>query len=72
MLAKLDAWLKCRSCIAWVAFRIVVGGLVALGLYAWLGVWFMRSVKLGLAQAFMCVLVLAHELGLLRPRRRAH
>lgn len=67
-LARLDSALRKRSVVAWVAFRAVTGSLVALGLYAWLGVWFERSIWLGASQAALCGLVLAHELGLLSRR----
>lgn len=65
MLAKLDASLHARSWVAWVLFRTVAGLLVAIGLFAWVGVWFQRGFWLGVAQAAICVFVLAEEIGIL-------
>lgn len=69
MLAELDAALRRRSTVVWVAFRIVAGLLLALGLFVWVGLWFRRNFWAGMAQAVLCVIVLAHEAGILGSRR---
>jgi hypothetical protein len=68
VLSRLDAALHRRSLVAWIIFRAIAGLLVAVGLLAWLGVWFERHFWLGAAQAAMCVLVLARELDILPHR----
>jgi hypothetical protein len=70
MLVRLDAALRARSFVAWCVFRGVCGFLVAVGLFAWCGVWFQRHPWAGAAMAFNCTLVLAHELGLIGQARR--
>lgn len=68
MLLAWDAALRRRSVVAWCAFRIVCGGLVALGLFAWLAVWFKRNPWAALAMAVGCATNLASELGILSNR----
>lgn len=65
-LRRVDAALRRRSAIAWMTFRVFAGTLAALGLFCWIGLWFQRGFWLGVAQALMCIMVLANELGLLR------
>jgi hypothetical protein len=69
-LSRIDSALRRRSTVAWIAFRAVAGFLAAVGLFAWVGVWFQRGFWLGVSQAVMCSLVIAHECGLLRRRGR--
>lgn len=69
MLAELDAALRRRSTVVWVAFRIVAGLLLALGLFVWIGLWFERNFWAGLAQTILCLVVLANEAGILGSRR---
>ena len=70
VLTKLDSALRRRSPAGWYAFRTVAGLLLALGLFAWIGLWFQRGFWLGVTQAVICVLVLAHEFGILPGSRR--
>lgn len=73
LLARADSAIRRRTLAGWIAFRVVAGTLVALGLFSWLTVWFQRGFWLGMAQTVMCGLVLLHELGMLGGRRsRSH
>lgn len=67
-LARFDAFLRKRSTAAWVAFRAVSGFLLLGGFASWVALWYERHPALGISQALLCGLVLAHELGLLTRR----
>jgi hypothetical protein len=69
VLLGLDAAIRRRSVVGWLAFRTACGLLAALGLFCWLAVWFQRSPWLGAVMAINCGLVVAHELGMLGSRR---
>lgn len=46
-----------------VVWRVLKYGLVALGAYLWIGLWFQRSLWLGLAQLLIVIPALWYELS---------
>lgn len=62
MLSRLDAAIGRRSNRLQLAFRVTAGALVAIGMFAWLGVWFQRSFWFGVIQAVILVDILFMEL----------
>jgi hypothetical protein len=50
-------------------WRSIAGFLGAVGLFAWLALWFEKSFWLGAAQAAFCGLYVAAEIGLIRPKK---